>query len=47
MIRLQRDPVPQGAGRLPGGKPVAVVLASVGLIMTMLTIVLAIVPPND
>jgi amino acid transporter len=47
MIRLQREPVPHGATRLPGGKPVAVLLASVGLITTLLTIVLAIVPPND
>ena len=47
MIRLQFEPVPPGARRLPGGKPVAIVLASAGLITTALTIVLAIVPPND
>jgi amino acid transporter len=47
MIRLQREPVPLGAMRLPGGKPTAIVLASVGLITTLLTIVLAIVPPSD
>lgn len=47
MIRLQREPVPYGATRIPGGKPVAVVLASAGLLTTVATIILAIVPPND
>ncbi len=47
MMRLQREPVPLGVIRLPGGKPVAILLASVGLITTVLTIVLAIVPPDD
>jgi glutamate:GABA antiporter len=47
MIRLQREPVPPGVTRLPGGKPVAILLASVGLITTVLTIVLATIPPDD
>jgi amino acid transporter len=47
MIRLQREPVPPGVTRLPGGKPVAILLASVGLLTTVLTIVLAVVPPDD
>jgi amino acid transporter len=47
MIRLQREPVPPGVMRLPGGRPVAVLVASVGLITTLLTIVLAVVPPDD
>ncbi|NYF52889.1 APC family permease [Tunturiibacter gelidoferens] len=47
MIRLQREPFPQGGIRFPGGRSVAVLLASVGLITTMLTIVLALVPPDD
>ncbi len=47
MIRLQREPLPQGAIRLPGGKPVAILLASVGLITTVLTIVLAVIPSSD
>jgi amino acid transporter len=47
MIRLQRDPVPPGVTRLPGGKPAAVFIATVGLITTLLTIVLAVVPPDD
>ena len=47
MIRLQREAVPPGVFRLPGGKPVAILLASVGLITTLLTIVLAVVPPDD
>jgi glutamate:GABA antiporter len=47
MIRLQREPVPPGVTRLPGGKPTAVLLASVGLLTTLMTIVLAIIPPDD
>ena len=47
MIRLQREPFPNGGIRFPGGRAVAVLLASVGLITTILTIVLALVPSND
>jgi len=47
MIRLQREPFPQGAARLPGGRPVAILLAVVGLITTSLTIVLAVIPSSD
>jgi glutamate:GABA antiporter len=47
MIRLQREPLPQGAARLPGGRPVAILLAVVGLITTSLTIVLAVIPSSD
>jgi glutamate:GABA antiporter len=47
MIRLQREPFPVGVARLPGGKPLAILLASVGLLTTLMTIVLAVVPPDD
>jgi glutamate:GABA antiporter len=47
MIRLQREPAPPGIMRLPGGRPTAVLLASVGLLTTLLTIVLAVVPSDD
>ena len=47
MIRLQREPIPLGVTRLPGGKPVAILLASTGLITTVLTIILAVFPPDD
>jgi glutamate:GABA antiporter len=47
MIRLQREPLPQGVARLPGGRPVAILLASVGLITTVLTIALAVIPSSD
>jgi amino acid transporter len=47
MIRLQHEPLPQGVARLPGGRPVAVLLASVGLITTVLTIALAVIPSSD
>ncbi len=47
MIRLQREPSPPEAMRIPGGRPVAILLASIGLVTTLLTIVLAVIPPND
>ena len=47
MIRLQREPVPPGVMRLPGGKPVAILLASTGLVTTVLTIILAVIPPDN
>jgi amino acid transporter len=46
MIRLQREPFPADVARLPGGKPIAILLASVGLLTTLMTIVLAVVPPD-
>jgi hypothetical protein len=47
MIRLQREPAAAGTIRIPGGKPVAVLLASVGLLTTLLTIVLSVIPPDE
>jgi amino acid transporter len=44
MIRLQREPVEAGVVRVPGGKPVAVGLALVGLITTLAVIVASVVP---
>jgi amino acid transporter len=47
MIRLQREPAAKGAIRIPGGKPVAILLASLGLLTTLLTIVLSVIPPDE
>lgn len=47
MIRLQREPALEGAIRVPGGRPVAILLASMGLVTTLLTIVLSVIPPGD
>jgi amino acid transporter len=47
MIRLQREPAGPGVRRVPGGKPVAIALASIGLISTSATIVLCIIPGAD
>lgn len=47
MIRLQREPSAAGTIRIPGGKPVAIVLASLGLLTTLLTIVLSVIPPDE
>ena len=47
MIRLQREPAGPGVRRVSGGKPVAIALASIGLISTSATIVLCIIPGAD
>ena len=47
MIRLQRESARPGVRRVPGGKPVAIALASIGLISTSATIVLCIIPGAD
>ncbi|MFP5235982.1 MAG: APC family permease [Acidobacteriota bacterium] len=47
MIRLQARAIGPEVRRVPGGKPVAIVLASVGLISTSLTIVLSAIPAQD
>jgi amino acid transporter len=47
MIKLQGEPAPAGIMRVPGGRPVAIVLASVGLATTAISIVLAALPPED
>jgi amino acid transporter len=47
MIRLQREPAGPGVMRVPGGKPVAIALACVGLLSTVITIGLSIVPDGD
>ena len=47
MIRLQRQPFPRAAMRLPGGRPVAILLASLGLVTTVLTIILSVIPSAE
>jgi amino acid transporter len=47
MIRLQSRAAPAGAIRVIGGKPFAIVLASVGLLSTTATIVLSLFPSRD
>jgi amino acid transporter len=47
MIRLQSRPAPEGVIRLPGGKWTAITLASIGLLSTAVTIVLALFPAED
>jgi glutamate:GABA antiporter len=47
MIRLQREPAAEGTIRIPGGRPVAIALASVGLLTTLLTIALSVIPPEE
>jgi amino acid transporter len=47
MIRLQREPIGPDVMRVPGGRPVAVALALVGLATTSLSICLALVPAPD
>jgi amino acid transporter len=47
MIRLQSEPAPAGTLRVPGGKPVAIALAWLGLLTTGVSIVLAAFPPGE
>jgi glutamate:GABA antiporter len=47
MIRLQSRPVGPEVRRVPGGKPVAILLGVVGLASTTVTILLSAVPADD
>ena len=47
MIRLQSEPAPAGALRVPGGRPVAIALALLGMATTGVSIVLAAFPPGE
>jgi glutamate:GABA antiporter len=47
MIRLQGRPAGPGVRRVPGGRPVAVALAFIGLLSTAATIVLSVIPGSD
>lgn len=47
MIRVQARAAGPEVRRVPGGKPVAVLLASIGLLSTSLTIVLSAIPAAD
>ena len=47
MIKLQHEPAAPGVMRVPGGRPVAIVLAVLGFVTSAVSIVLAAVPPDD
>jgi glutamate:GABA antiporter len=47
MIRLQREPAPKEAIRVPGGRWAGTILGSVGLLTTAVSIVLALIPAPD
>ncbi len=47
MIRMQSVPAGPEVRRVPGGKPVAIALASIGLISTSATIILCLIPGAD
>ncbi len=47
MIRLQARPAGPEVRRVPGGRPVAIVLAGLGLLSTAATIVLSAIPAED
>jgi glutamate:GABA antiporter len=47
MIKLQREPAGPDLIRVPGGKPVAIVVSIVGFTTTALTIALSLIPPAD
>jgi amino acid transporter len=47
MIRLQREPAGPEVMRVPGGAPVAIALAALGLMTTLVAIGLSLVPAED
>jgi amino acid transporter len=47
VIRFQREPVGPGVMRIPGGKPVAILMAALGLATTVISSILACIPPDD
>ena len=47
MIRLQREPAGPEVIRVPGGRPVAVALATLGFTVTIVSIALALIPAAD
>ena len=47
MIRLQARPAMPNVRHVPGGRTVAIVLAALGLISTVLTIFLSVIPASD
>jgi amino acid transporter len=47
MIRIQREPAGPEVMRVPGGKVVAIVVASIGLVSTVITIGLSVIPGDD
>jgi amino acid transporter len=47
VIRLQRQPAGPEVMRIPGGKPVAIFLAILGLLTTIVSSVLACIPPAE
>ncbi|HUB50596.1 MAG TPA: APC family permease [Terracidiphilus sp.] len=47
LIRVQNRPMEPGALRIPGGRPVAIMLAVLGLASTLATVVLSTIPSDD
>ena len=47
MLKLQSEPAGPDVIRVPGGKPVAIVVALIGLTTTLLTIGISLLPPPD
>jgi amino acid transporter len=47
MYKLQSEPAGPGVIRVPGGKPVALMMASLGFCTTLLTITLSLIPADD
>jgi amino acid transporter len=47
MFRLQREPTGPGVVRVPGGKPIAILLSCVGFATTLFTIALSLVPSPE
>src|SRR5262249_10593532 len=47
MIKLQSEPAGPEIIRVPGGRPVAVAISIIGLVMTSFTILISVIPQPD
>src|SRR6201993_3612276 len=47
LIRLQREPVAPETMRIPGGRPAAIALGTLGFTTTLVTIVFSVIPAAD
>jgi len=47
MIRLQREPVHEGTMRVPGGRPVAILLGGIGFASCAFATIVSVIPPED
>ena len=47
LLKAQGQPLPEGARRAPGGKPMAILMSAMGIVTLVISIVLAVFPPGE